>query len=149
MIELGIMRFGKSRDPDFSKFDTVIAERTTIAGSLDYAGSLHVHGKIANGNVKMLGDSTVPRVLVVTGHVTGSVEADFAFINGVIEGDLTVTQLLRLGKRARVFGSIKYGDLVVERGALLNGTLERTTLNSDAPKLSHWQGFLNVLGCFT
>lgn len=124
------MIFGKSRtDPDFNVLDTVIEKCTCVTGTVEYAGAIHVRGKLVGDLKKVKGDhgnfKTPPFILVITGELMGSGECDFAFIDGVVEGDLVVKNLLKLGEHAVITGNVEYGDMTVERGATIKGTLSR------------------------
>jgi cytoskeletal protein CcmA (bactofilin family) len=48
-----------------------------------------------------------------------------AKINGTVEGDISASKELVLGRTASVIGNVKAAALVVEEGALLNGVCRR------------------------
>jgi cytoskeletal protein CcmA (bactofilin family) len=48
-----------------------------------------------------------------------------AKINGTVEGDISASKELVLGRTASVIGNVKAHALVVEEGALLNGVCRR------------------------
>jgi cytoskeletal protein CcmA (bactofilin family) len=58
------------------------------------------------------------------GLFSGSVTAENADINGTFDGDLTISGRLWLRAGAKVTGTIRYGSLQVEKGAILKGTLD-------------------------
>lgn len=58
------------------------------------------------------------------GHFSGSVSAENADINGTFNGDLTISGRLWLRSGAKVTGTIRYGSLQVEKGAVLQGTVD-------------------------
>jgi cytoskeletal protein CcmA (bactofilin family) len=58
------------------------------------------------------------------GHFSGSVTAENADINGTFNGDLTISGRLWLRSGANVTGTIRYGSLQVEKGAILKGTVD-------------------------
>jgi cytoskeletal protein CcmA (bactofilin family) len=71
---------------------------------------------------------TVPRIRVLeiaaSGHLTaGRLEVDKAAISGIYEGDLTVRKRLWVGGSGRVSGTVHYGELELERGGQLCGSL--------------------------
>ena len=49
-----------------------------------------------------------------------------AKINGTVEGDISASKELVLGRTASVIGNVKAPALVVEAGALLNGVCRRS-----------------------
>lgn len=58
-----------------------------------------------------------------TGLFKGSVEIDEADIGGRFEGDITVRGRLVVRSTGRINGAVKYGQLSVESGGLLNGSI--------------------------
>ncbi|RIV96874.1 bactofilin family protein, partial [Azospirillum brasilense] len=58
-----------------------------------------------------------------TGLFKGAVEIDEADIGGRFEGDIIVRGRLTVRSTGKINGSIKYGELAVEAGALLNGEI--------------------------
>ncbi|MCW2235576.1 bactofilin family protein [Azospirillum canadense] len=58
-----------------------------------------------------------------TGLFKGSVEIDEADIGGRFEGDITVRGRLVVRSTGRINGAVKYGQLSVEAGGLLNGSI--------------------------
>lgn len=53
------------------------------------------------------------------------IDVAVAKINGTVEGDISASKELVLGRTASVIGNIKARALVVEEGALLNGVCRR------------------------
>lgn len=66
-----------------------------------------------------------------TGLFKGSVEIDDADIGGRFEGDIVVRNRLRVRSSGRIIGSIVYGELEVETGGQLVGSIK---LYDPAPK---------------
>lgn len=62
-----------------------------------------------------------------TGLFKGAVEIDEADIGGRFEGDIIVRGRLTVRSTGKINGSIKYGELAVEAGALLNGEIGKYT----------------------
>ncbi|MBA2380266.1 MAG: polymer-forming cytoskeletal protein [Blastocatellia bacterium] len=93
------------------------------------------HGTVLNG------DTNFQMMLRVDGHLTGSVTSDggtliigtngqvdanvsvaVANINGAVKGDIVATEKIHLGRTAKVAGNITCPKLVIEDGALLEGS---------------------------
>jgi cytoskeletal protein CcmA (bactofilin family) len=72
------------------------------------------------------------------GHFSGSVTAENADINGTFDGDLTISGRLWLRSGAKVTGTIRYGSLQVEKGAVLKGAVDalEATVVSKNPQQS-------------
>lgn len=90
---------------------------TIIQGEIKSNGDIRVDGKI-------IGTVVTKSKLVVGG--TGSVEGDIhcknATIEGVVVGRIEVDELLDLKKNANIQGDIITKKMVVEEGAVFNGT---------------------------
>lgn len=91
--------------------------------------------------VCLRGDVTVPGTVVVDGTIEGNITARTVWLSetGVIKGRLVATeaeiygsasqtvevrQLLDVHSTGRVTGDISYGELQLEKGAVLTGTLK-------------------------
>src|SRR3990172_187631 len=100
------------------------------------------------------GDVLAPKMLVVDGCIEGSVTGhaiwvgpsgeikgqivvDEAEIYGKISEKIEIKQLLLVHTAGHVSGDIIYGELQLEKGAILSGTLSRNELQHDdkGPKL--------------
>lgn len=97
-------------------------------------------GFVGNGTV-LTGETTFQAMLRIDGHLTGSitskegtliigssgqVDANIkvaaAVINGTVNGDIIASERLELGRTARVAGNIQTPRLVIEDGAILEGS---------------------------
>lgn len=92
---------------------------TKLTGDLITESSLRVDGRI-EGNITCNGKI----VLGTEGTVVGDVVTTQAEIEGNIEGDLKVEDLLILQKTAVVKGAIQTGRLVIEDGAQIGGNVQ-------------------------
>jgi cytoskeletal protein CcmA (bactofilin family) len=59
-----------------------------------------------------------------TGHFKGKAEIDEADINGVFDGTLTVRNRLMIRASGKVTGTVRYGQLEVERGGEVTGDVQ-------------------------
>ena len=119
-------------------------------------------GFIGSGTV-LTGETTFQAMLRVDGHLTGSVTSEngtllvgstgrvdaniivaAAMINGTVNGDIIATERLELGRTARIVGNIQSPRLVIEDGAILEGScatinakeaLEKRLAEANAPKV--------------
>jgi cytoskeletal protein CcmA (bactofilin family) len=96
--------------------------------------------------VKFSGEVCFKSMLRIDGHFSGAVTSSdgtlivstgaevteatikvaIAKINGTVEGDIQATKELVLGRTANVTGSLSAPALIVEEGALLNGSCHKT-----------------------
>jgi cytoskeletal protein CcmA (bactofilin family) len=80
---------------------------------------------IVEGSVQVTLNDTKAIEISETGRFTnGKAAVDEATISGVYEGELTVRGRLLVRGTGRVDGRIRYGELEVERGGRLSGTIE-------------------------
>jgi cytoskeletal protein CcmA (bactofilin family) len=66
----------------------------------------------------------------------GSAEIESADISGRFDGDLVVRQRLTIRATGKVLGKIRYGQLEVERGGVISGTLEALADGASVPPAS-------------
>jgi cytoskeletal protein CcmA (bactofilin family) len=62
--------------------------------------------------------------LAPTGQFKGSATIEVADISGRFDGELTVTGRLTVRATGKVLGKIHYGQLEIERGGIISGTIE-------------------------
>ena len=107
---------------ELSNSSTQIMKGTTVEGNIETFGNVRVEGKIL-GNIKSkskiaLGDSS---------YVEGNIISQNAEIAGEVKGTVDVTEVLTLKATAVIKGDIVTGKLVVEAGAVWNGTIKMGT----------------------
>lgn len=95
-----------------------LVEGVTVNGNLDLSSSFRLDGEIT-GNIKC----DAKFVLGETGKLKGDLTCMEAEIEGVIEGDIRVENLLTLRKTANIQGTIESVRLVIEDGAQVGGTI--------------------------
>jgi len=105
-----------------ARIDTLIGRTTSVQGDIEFAGGLHIDGRVA-GNVRMVPGGAAALSISEYGVVEGSVEAAQVVLNGVVNGDISATQKVVLGAKARVRGNVSYGVIEMALGAEINGRL--------------------------
>jgi cytoskeletal protein CcmA (bactofilin family) len=73
-----------------------------------------------------------------SGLFKGNVQIDSAEISGRFEGEITVKHRLTVHSTGRVIGTIRYGEIEIERGGILSGTVE--LLGDDGTEGVDYQG---------
>jgi len=108
------------------KVDSLIGRHTTIQGNINFTGGLHVDGTV-KGNVVSEGEAEEGASLSISNHgtVEGDIRVPFADINGVVLGNVHVTDHISLAAGARITGNIHYSMMEVAVGAQVNGKLLR------------------------
>jgi cytoskeletal protein CcmA (bactofilin family) len=100
-----------------------LGPRDVMVGRLVFDGDLRVQGSL-EGEVTLSGDLHVDG----QGTVKAKVQARSLSVRGAVEGEVTVKDRLVVAGSGTVSGTVRVATLVVEDGALLNGsiTMERT-----------------------
>jgi len=107
----------KKAADEITNSSNVIGKGTVLEGNIETAGNIRIEGKII-GNLKSkskvaLGNSSL---------VDGNVSAQNADIEGTVKGKVEIADMLVLKATSTVHGDISTGKLVVEPGAVFNGT---------------------------
>ncbi len=103
----------------------VIGEGITMSGEIESCDHLLVEGTVeaALKGAKVLEISAA-------GTFYGTVEIEQATIAGRLEGDITVSGRLMIKSSGSVTGKLSYGELAVEAGGTLDGTLSPINASS-------------------
>lgn len=102
---------------EISNSSNTIGKGTFLEGNIETFGNIRIEGKVT-GNVK----SKSKVALGHSSHVQGNIIAQNADIEGEVKGKIEVAELLVLKATAIINGDIVTGKLVVEPGAVFNGT---------------------------
>lgn len=111
--------------------DTLIGRQTEIIGDVNFAGGLHVDGRI-KGNVLSSSEKAASLSVSESGAVEGNVRVANIVVNGRIVGEVRSSERLTLGAKARIIGDVHYRILQMEAGALVNGQLVYEGMESAA-----------------
>lgn len=114
--------FGKKKNFNSARIDTLIGQGTVINGDLVFTGGLHVDGKII-GNVVAEEDSDALIILSEFGQIEGDVKVPNMVLNGEIIGDVFASNRVELAPKSRINGSVYYNLIEMAIGAEINGKL--------------------------
>ena len=105
----------------------LIGEGVKIKGEIRDCREIEIHGTV-EGDLEA-------EVLIVHGNgvLTGNVKTDRAEVHGSIDGDISVKYLLAVKAKGSVAGKTEYGELSVETGGRVVGTLEEQSTKKDTP----------------
>jgi cytoskeletal protein CcmA (bactofilin family) len=95
---------------------------SALTGEINFRGMMRVDGRLS-GRVHSQ-DGTL--IVSSGGRVEAEVAVAVAKINGTVEGDITATERVELGRTARVSGNVQTPALVVEEGAIFEGSCRMT-----------------------
>lgn len=102
---------------EISNSSNVIGKGTVLEGNIETYGNIRIEGKVI-GNIK----SKSKIALGGNSQVEGNIASQNADIEGEVRGRLEISELLVLKATAVVLGDIITGKLVVEPGAVFNGS---------------------------
>lgn len=108
----------KIKKPNFDKPGTIIGDATELSVALlKSTEPIKITGKF-------IGDIECSSSIVIggTGYVKGNISAEFAYVCGIVEGNLDIMQTIQLAHSGNIQGSIVCGNLIADEGAILNGT---------------------------
>lgn len=108
---------------EISNSSNTIGKGTFLEGNVETFGNIRIEGKVT-GNVK----SKSKVALGPSSFVQGNVIAQNADLEGEVKGRIEVAELLVLKATAIIHGDIITGKLVVEPGAVFNGTCKMGAL---------------------
>jgi cytoskeletal protein CcmA (bactofilin family) len=97
-----------------------VGNGTTLTGEANFKGMLRVDGHLS-GQVKSEGGTLI---VGNNGQVDADIEVAIATIHGAVNGDITASQRLELGRAAKVNGNITTPSLIIEQGAVFEGTCQ-------------------------
>ncbi|MCA1629553.1 MAG: polymer-forming cytoskeletal protein [Acidobacteria bacterium] len=101
---------------------------STLSGEINFKGMMRVDGRLS-GRVNS-SDGTL--IVSSGGKVEAQIAVAVAKINGTVEGDITATERIELGRTARVSGNLQTPALVVEEGAIFEGGCRMTSAAAPA-----------------
>lgn len=111
--------FSKSNKPEkFKEAETIIGPSIKVKGNFQGQGDVVIEGQL-NGSLKtaaniFIGDQA---------KISANIEAQDITVNGQIHGNVKAKSYLALGASAKIFGDLQYGEISIEKGAIINGQL--------------------------
>jgi cytoskeletal protein CcmA (bactofilin family) len=97
----------------------IVGQGISLSGEITACDRL-----VVDGSVQVTLNQTRAIEITESGRFTnGKAEVEEAEISGVYEGDLTVHKRLLIRSTGQVKGTVRYGELEIERGGRLSGTI--------------------------
>lgn len=124
---------------EISNSSNTIGKGTYLEGNVETYGNIRIEGKVT-GNIK----SKSKIALGPSSQVQGNIISQNADIEGEVKGKLEVAELLVLKATAVINGDISTGKLVVEPGAVFNGSCKMGAAVKDI-KITENGGFSRTL----
>ncbi len=113
-----------TRDSSQPRIDTLIGKAAHLHGDIEFAGGLHLDGRI-EGAVRAAAGAEATLSVSETGSVEGRVDVPNVLLEGRVKGDIHARERVVLGATARVEGNVYYGVIEMTLGAQIMGKLVR------------------------
>jgi cytoskeletal protein CcmA (bactofilin family) len=107
-----------------------VGNGTNMTGEANFKGMLRVDGHLS-GRVTSQ-DGTL--IVSTGGEVDANVEVSVAQIYGTVNGDVIASKRIELGRVAKVTGNIQTPALVIEQGAIFEGSCRMQSLRDEQAK---------------
>ena len=106
-----------AKPADDGPTDFVIGRGTRLKGEIEAGGDVIVEGKV-EASIR-----AATMRIAAGGSVSGEVEAANVEVRGQFEGTLNVRECLTVSGEGHVSGTVRYGELKVDRGARITGDI--------------------------
>jgi cytoskeletal protein CcmA (bactofilin family) len=118
-----------------------VGSGTVITGEASFKSMLRVDGRFSG----RITSGTGTLIVGAGGQVDANVEVSVATIHGVINGDIIAGQRIELGRAAKVNGNIQTPSLVIEQGAVFEGSCKMVQAKgAAAPKVERKDNVLDT-----
>ncbi len=102
----------------FKDAETIIGASVKVKGNFQGQGNIIVEGAL-EGSLKTNANLYIGE----KAQVVANIEARTAIINGELRGNVKARGYLAIGETAKIFGDVHYGEISVDKGAVINGQL--------------------------
>jgi cytoskeletal protein CcmA (bactofilin family) len=103
---------------------------TLVTGEANFKALMRVDGHLSGRITSTSGTLIVG----ANGKVDANIEVAIAVVHGTVNGDIIATQRLELGRAAKLNGNIQTTSLVIEQGAMFEGSCKMIKTNAVAAK---------------
>ncbi len=107
-----------ARDIKEGRLSGFVGHGTTLTGETEFHAMLRVDGHL----IGTVTSDSGTLIIGTNGQVDANITVAAAMVNGTVNGDIYATEKLHLGRTARVMGNIQSPRLIVEEGAILEGS---------------------------
>ena len=107
-----------ARDIKEGRLSGFVGHGTTLTGETDFHAMLRVDGRL----IGTVSSEAGTLIIGTNGQVDANISVAAALVNGAVNGDIYASEKLQLGRTARVLGNIQSPKLIIEEGAILEGS---------------------------
>ena len=95
-----------------------VGSGTTVTGESTFKSMLRIDGRFS-GRITSSGGTLI---VGAGGHVEANIEVAVSTIQGIVTGDVIASDRIDLGRAAKLHGNIQTPSLIIEQGAVFEGT---------------------------
>ena len=111
----------------------LIGESVVITGTVKAENEVTIQGSID-------GDVDCHSVLVTkTGNIKGKLKAENIKVEGKVEGEININNLLQIHSSGSVNGKVFYGNIQIEEGGKLLGEINQRDKNNKQEEFNDWK----------
>ena len=111
----------------------LIGESVIITGTVKAENEVTIQGSID-------GDVDCHSVLVTkTGNIKGKLKAENIKVEGKVEGEININNLLHIHSSGSVNGKVFYGNIQIEEGGKLLGEINQKDKNNKQEEFNDWK----------
>ena len=111
----------------------LIGESVIITGTVKAENEVTIQGTID-------GDVDCHSVLVTkTGNIKGKLKAENIKVEGKVEGEISIVNLLHIRSEGLVDGKVFYGNIQIEEGGKLLGEINQKDKNNKQEEFKDWK----------
>jgi cytoskeletal protein CcmA (bactofilin family) len=118
-----------------------VGSGTVITGEASFKSMLRVDGRFS-GRITSTGGALI---VGAGGQVDANIEVAVATIHGIVNGDIIASDRIELGRAAKLNGNIQTPSLMIEQGAVFEGSCKMTQAKAAAEKPPKVERKENVL----
>ena len=126
-----VISAANSRPDQVERRTLIVGREISLSGDITSCDRL-----VVEGSVEVSLHDCRELDISATGLFKGSASIDSAEVSGRFEGDLVVRKRLRIRANGHVSGTVAYGEIEIERGGKISGSLEAHENKSAMPFLA-------------
>ena len=111
-----------ARDIKEGTLSGFVGNGTVVTGETSFKAMLRIDGQLSG----RISSSSGTLVIGTNGRVDANIEVAVATIHGTVNGDIIATQRLEFGRSAKVSGNVSSPSLMIEQGAVFEGSCKMT-----------------------
>jgi cytoskeletal protein CcmA (bactofilin family) len=119
-----------ARDIKEGTLSGFVGSGTVVTGEATFKAMMRIDGHLSG----RISSSSGTLVVGTNGKVEANIDVAVATIHGTVNGDIIASQRLELGRAAKVNGNIQTPTLLIEQGAMFEGSCKMTQLSPTADK---------------